>query len=403
MTAGGIAMTMHPLATLFIAAITSSTALAGEPSYELFIIEPFASGSTAEAMAFAVNDAGIATGYATDPNVRPYVWDVKSGKRDLGSPSPSGSSTGRDVNAAGAVAGWANSVAAIWFDVNDFQLLPAPAGAFFPFANGLNDANIVVGKANLSANITTGFVWDAANGSRDLRTLGVPNAWNAVRINNNNQAIGQRLDGNFIAYRFSLDTAALNTLGTLGGPQSEALGVNNQGDVVGWANNANFNIRAFIWTETAGMQDLGSLGGQPYDWARAYDINDDDVIVGASDNAAGQARSFIWDSAHGMRDLNTLIDAPEFRLESAQRISNTGWIAGGGRPTAGGLPRGFVLKPIGPACLASDITCDGAVGIDDLLMVINGWGACQGVCAADVTGDGMVNIDDLLMVINNWG
>ena len=51
---------------------------------------------------------------------------------------------------------------------------------------------------------------------------------------------------------------------------------------------------------------------------------------------------------------------------------------------------------------------DNAVNVDDLLVVINGWGLCgMGDCPADITptsnGDGMVNVDDLLAVINSWG
>jgi hypothetical protein len=60
----------------------------------------------------------------------------------------------------------------------------------------------------------------------------------------------------------------------------------------------------------------------------------------------------------------------------------------------------------------ADITGDGQVNIDDLLRVINNWGACAAQpdttgCPADIApvpaGNGVVNIDDLLFVINNWG
>jgi hypothetical protein len=46
------------------------------------------------------------------------------------------------------------------------------------------------------------------------------------------------------------------------------------------------------------------------------------------------------------------------------------------------------------------------VNIDDLLAVINAWGACPPPCSADIVppgGNGVVDIDDLLAVINNWG
>lgn len=48
-----------------------------------------------------------------------------------------------------------------------------------------------------------------------------------------------------------------------------------------------------------------------------------------------------------------------------------------------------------------DTNGDGIVDLDDLLAVINSWGACPG-CVGDLTGDGVVDIDDLLLVINNW-
>jgi len=50
---------------------------------------------------------------------------------------------------------------------------------------------------------------------------------------------------------------------------------------------------------------------------------------------------------------------------------------------------------IAPAC------GNGVVNIDDLLAVINSWGATSG--AADINHNHIVNIDDLLAVINGWG
>jgi hypothetical protein len=54
----------------------------------------------------------------------------------------------------------------------------------------------------------------------------------------------------------------------------------------------------------------------------------------------------------------------------------------------------------GTVCVA-DITGNNIVDVDDLLLVINNWGAKGGV--ADITGNGMVDVDDLLAVINAWG
>lgn len=56
-----------------------------------------------------------------------------------------------------------------------------------------------------------------------------------------------------------------------------------------------------------------------------------------------------------------------------------------------------------------DVDGNGLVNIDDLLTIINGWGACAPTqpCPADIApppgGNGAVDIDDLLLTINNWG
>ena len=58
---------------------------------------------------------------------------------------------------------------------------------------------------------------------------------------------------------------------------------------------------------------------------------------------------------------------------------------------------------IGPGC-ATDVAPDGGNGVvdvDDLLLVVNNWGATGG--PADITGNGIVDVDDLLAVVNAWG
>jgi hypothetical protein len=73
---------------------------------------------------------------------------------------------------------------------------------------------------------------------------------------------------------------------------------------------------------------------------------------------------------------------------------------------ATGLPDSVVITSIipgaAPPLCPTDLNNSGATDIDDLLAVINNWGAGPGN-PADVNGSGTVNIDDLLMVINSWG
>jgi uncharacterized membrane protein len=82
----------------------------------------------------------------------------------------------------------------------------------------------------------------------------------------------------------------VTNLGTFGGNESFAIGANNRGQVVGAAANTvpdPFSVffgwgtqtRAFLWTQSQGLQDLGTLGGPD---ALAVNINDRGQIFGAS-------------------------------------------------------------------------------------------------------------------------
>jgi hypothetical protein len=48
-----------------------------------------------------------------------------------------------------------------------------------------------------------------------------------------------------------------------------------------------------------------------------------------------------------------------------------------------------------------DINGNGAVDIDDLLVVINAWGLRDE--EGDINSSGEVDIDDLLIIVQGWG
>ena len=53
-----------------------------------------------------------------------------------------------------------------------------------------------------------------------------------------------------------------------------------------------------------------------------------------------------------------------------------------------------------------DIDGDGAVGINDFLLVLGLWGPCSifdKCCLADLNLDGQIRITDFLIVLGNWG
>jgi probable HAF family extracellular repeat protein len=112
-------------------------------------------------------------------------------------------------------------------------------------------------------------------------------------------------------------------LGTLGGLSSDALDINEAGQVVGRAATASGVERAFLWTAAGGMTDLGTLGDAGTR-SQAHGINDAGRVVGLVND--GDDHAFYWTATGGMVPLPTLTG-----IESAARaINNRGQLAGYG-------------------------------------------------------------------------
>ena len=52
-------------------------------------------------------------------------------------------------------------------------------------------------------------------------------------------------------------------------------------------------------------------------------------------------------------------------------------------------------------CIDGDLDGNNLVTIDDFLVLLAGWGACEG-CPADIDGDDVVGINDFLLLLGNW-
>ena len=290
-------------------------------------------------------------------------------------------------------------------------------------ANGINERDWITGTENLPGNLTTvATLW--LNGSTvPLGNLGGPNSAVAWPVKSNNGVIvgisetadADPLGEYFSCYPFFATGVPTGQIcqgfrwqnGQMtplppfpGGYSSYATGVNNRGQVVGWAENGvhdptcdtSFQIlqfRAVIWQPNGQMQelpplpgdstsaataindlgqvvgisgdcgvavgsvsarhavlwqngvptDLGNIGGDA--WNTPTAINNQGTIVGFANTAPGTAKSyeaFIWTNAGGMKSLGKFSDASR---SAAFGINEKGQIVG---LAVGGGP--FGIRPV---------------------------------------------------------
>jgi probable HAF family extracellular repeat protein len=354
----------------------------------------------------AINDIGRAAGNSNTPDGMIHGALYDNGRVvDLGTFGGS-LSWAFDINNSGQVvgkAGTADGKAHAFLYSNGTTADLGALGYSYSGAYGINDSGQVVGVLQDANGPEHAFLYSNGTMTELSMAPGVTGS-SAQAINNSGQIVGMAnriFNGIGQGRGFLYSNGTITELGTLGGPNSYAVAINNKGQVAGRADTTEIDPkfgyplqRAFLYSDGT-MTDLGTLGGVA---STAYGMNDSGQVVGVAENAAGQARPVLFSNGTAT-DLNSLIDpALGWSLSVAYAINNNGWIVGSG-DNALMSQHAFLMRPATPG----DANLDGFVDILDLDRVLSNFdhsGMAWG--DGDFDGDGIIEIADLTKLLTNF-
>ena len=249
-------------------------------------------------------------------------------------------------------------------------------------ATALNNSSQVLANAGTTTSHDIS-IWNRTTGFSDL---GMNSAISTGSAINNSGVVAGAGNSSGLSEAFIWQPGlGIEWLGSLGSGMSQATGLNDSGAVVGMSYNGADQQHAFLWTQTAGMQDLTpdltSIGGATvvainssnqvvgyyfpngsrlplgFSWTQAngiqdlgpagtvvHAVNDAGMIVGQAPNAAGLKHAFSWTQSGGLNDLGTLGGA----ASAALSVNKNGWVVGTSLTSATtGQLHAFLWTPTG--------------------------------------------------------
>jgi hypothetical protein len=420
----------NAIGTIALLLTVAGAVAQGPVEYELFVIESLSPGYTlSETYIRDINLHGVAAGWTTLRRQTPQGSQITySGliwrHPDVREPAPVGQLAGINIHGL-AVGFWGVFDTSTGIATTQFPVLPSPTTYFEPTFLGINDGGVAVGSIRTTAGSNSNgiyqipYIWDSL--SNTARTLPVPGANGAWRINNSGQIVGWRGGNSMSAwYHYDLATEQNTMLETLfASGSATAADVSHAGVVVGQHSSGNFRY-GYTWIPGSAPQllPLPNLSGYDPTFMQPTSINSSGTVVGIiyRQTAPSGQRAFIYDPVNGVRDLNDLVGflPPGFRMMYPWRINDNGWIVGYG-PGGNEYMKGFVLRPVQSApCYAN---CDNStvapvLNVEDFSCFINEFAAAQALpheqqlahyanCDQSTTAP-VLNVEDFSCFINQF-
>lgn len=347
--------------------VTASITMASPPG---FVGTGLLPGSTSSGVARLSADGMSAVGLSQSASaLRAFRWTTASGLTELpGMPAIDPFAVARAVSGDGLITvGYSSAIpqlrqAVMWMGPGGPTVLPALSSVVRSEAHGISaDGRVIVG-----------FGVEGSSGEfRAVRWAdgGVPENLGVLPGGRDSAALDVNADGTVVAgrsenssgfdraFRWTSSTGMID-LGTFGGRAGISWAVSDDGAfVVGAAQNSSGIDKAFRWTEAGGLQDLGALPGTVY--SEAFDISADGLTIVGTSKQGDFARAVAWLPTTGIVDLNTFlpsigISLTNWTLTSATSISADGLtLAGMGVHRISGINRfeGWVATIPSPGTL----------------------------------------------------
>ena len=283
-----------------------------------------------------LNDRGqiVGTRNREGGGISGFVWDAKTGFRELGSSEgpwvqPAG------ISRNGVVVGHTYGIGHqakpfVWTSNGGMRAIDLPAGALYGEAVGVNRHGTVLLEVRFDGADSI-YTWSEGAGLKPVlhgnEALG--SGYFPLDINDSGAVVGHHYSPVSPFVRFADGTQA--ELGLLDGSWAGPADINNRGWVVGSAGTNPHEVcyesvcwteetpHAFLWNAKDGMIDLDA--GDPDAQSYAHAVNDAGVVVGVT---VGQG-AFLWEKGE-KTFINTVLSTEGYDIREAREINSRGQI-----------------------------------------------------------------------------
>lgn len=234
-----------------------------------------------------------------------------------------GNSGCSDINNKGWICGWADKPGGIRAFISKRGHITYLPSSTASYGNALNNNGDVAGYIQISSypDVKEACVW------RNRHLIHLGNLWGLG--SNSLPSIDGRQNGN-----------TLEVFHIRQKQSSNALGINDRGQIIGTSDDNNGHPHACLWQDGR-IIGIGTLGGAKSE-ARA--INSKGSIVGYAENKRGNSVAVIWINRK-ICDLNSLLPKKSgWVLKDAVSINYRGQIVGSG--SHNGKRRSYLLTPV---------------------------------------------------------